>query len=75
MLKKANVTTVFLVTLVLILASLFTPGPLGGVLLLIVAALSAYLLLGTWQRLDPLARGIRLAILGLLVILAMQRFL
>jgi hypothetical protein len=74
MLKKANPTTVFLVTLVLILASLFTPGPLGGVLLLIVAGLAAWLLLGTWQRLDPLARGIRLAILALLVVLAVQRF-
>lgn len=75
MLKKLNPTNVFLITLVLILLSLFTPGPLGGVLLLIVAGLSGWLLMTMWPRLDPMSRGIRLAILGLIVILAFQRFI
>jgi hypothetical protein len=74
MLKKLNPTNVFLITLALILLSLFTPGPLGGILLLIVAGLSGWLLMSTWPRLDPMSRGIRLAILGLIVILAIQRF-
>jgi hypothetical protein len=75
MLKKLNPTNVFLITLALILLSLFTPGPLGGLLLLAVAGLSGWLLMSTWSRLDPMSRGIRLAILGLIVILAMQRFI
>ena len=72
--KKANPTTVFLVTLALIIAALFVPGPLGGLLLLAVAGLAGWLLLGTWARLDPLGRGVRVAILALLVFMAVQRF-
>ena len=73
--KNVNPTVVFLVGTVIVLAALFTPGPVGGVLLLLVAAVAATLLMGTWHRLSLAGRGTRLVILALLVIMAMQRFL
>lgn len=73
--KNVNPTVVFLVGTVIVLAALFLPGAIGGVLLLLIAAVAAVLLLGTWHRLTFVGRGARLVILALLVITALQRIL
>jgi hypothetical protein len=64
----------FLATAVLVFGALLAPGVLGGVLLLMLAAAAAVLLAGTWHRQPPAARAIRLAILGVLLVLAISRF-
>lgn len=73
--KNVNPTKVFLAGTVIVLVALFVPGPVGGVLLLLVAAVAAALLMGTWHRLPLVGRGARLVILALLVIMAIKRFL
>lgn len=73
--KNVNPTVVFLVGTVIVLAALFLPGAIGGVLLLLIAAVAAVLLMGTWHRLTLVGRGARLVILALLVITALQRIL
>jgi hypothetical protein len=73
--KNVNPTAVFLAGMVIVLVALFVPGPVGGVLLLLVAAVAAALLMGTWHRLPLVGRGARLVILALLVIMAVKRFL
>ena len=72
--KNVNPTVVFLVGTVIVLVALFVPGPVGGVLLLLVDAAAAALLMGTWHRQPLVGRGIRLVILALLVIMALKRF-
>lgn len=73
--KNVNPTVVFLVGMVIVLAALFLPGAIGGVLLLVIAAVAAALLMGTWHRLTLVGRGARLVILALLIITALQRIL
>jgi hypothetical protein len=73
--KNVNPTVVFLVGMVIVLAALFLPGAIGGVLLLVIAAVAAVLLMGTWHRLTLVGRGARLVILALLIITALQRIL
>ena len=73
--KNVNPTVVFLVGTVIVLVALFVPGPVGGALLLLVAAVAAVLLMGTWHRLPLVGRGARLVVLALLVIMAIKRFL
>ncbi|GAA0919455.1 hypothetical protein [Virgisporangium aurantiacum] len=72
--KNVNPTVVFLVGTLIVLVALFVPGPVGGALLLLVAAVAAALLMGTWHRLPLVGRGARLVILALLVIMAIKRF-
>ena len=72
--NKLNPTVVFLVGTVIVLVALFVPGALGGVLLLLVAAVAAALLMGTWHRLPLVGRAARLVILALLVVMAVKRF-
>jgi hypothetical protein len=72
--NKLNPTVVFLVGTVIVLAALFVPGPVGGVLLLLVAAVAAAVLMGTWNRLPLVGRAARVVILALLVVMAFQRF-
>jgi hypothetical protein len=71
--KKLNPTTVFLVGTAVVLAALFLPGAIGGVLLLLIALAAAVLLMGTWPRLTLIGRAARLVILALLVVTALQR--
>jgi hypothetical protein len=73
--NRLNPTAVFLASTIVVLAALFVPGPVGGVLLLLVAAGAAAMLVGTWHRLGSAGRAARLAVLALLVVLAAQRFL
>jgi hypothetical protein len=63
---RLNPTTVFLVSVALVLAGLLLPGALGAVAVLVLAAASAALLAVTWRQLDPQARALRLAVLALL---------
>ena len=72
--KNVNPTVVFLVGTLVVLVALFVPGPVGGALLLLVAAVAAAMLMGTWHRLPLVGRGARLVILALLVIMAIKRF-
>jgi hypothetical protein len=72
-LSQVNPTTVFLVTGVLVIGGLLAPGPVGGVLLLLLAAALAALLSVTWSLGTPRTRAARLVILGVLVTLAIIR--
>jgi hypothetical protein len=73
--NRLNPTVVFLVGTVIVLAALFLPGPIGGVILLFVAALAAVMTFGTWSRLTLVGRGARLVILAVLVAGAVKRLI
>ncbi|WP_431925850.1 DUF6703 family protein [Micromonospora wenchangensis] len=72
-LARANPTSVFLATLALVLVALFAPGPVGGLLLLALAAGLVYLLTVTWQVQAPQTRLIRLVMVTLLVAVALAK--
>ncbi|MGK5742229.1 hypothetical protein [Micromonospora sp. URMC 103] len=72
-LARANPTTVFLITLVLVLVALFTPGIAGGVLLLALAGALVALLVTTWPVQAPQTRLVRLLMLTLLVAVALAK--
>lgn len=74
-LARANPTTVFLVTLVLVLVAFFTPGVPGGLLTLLLAAGVAALLVTTWPVQTPQTRVIRLLVLTLLVTAGLVKLL
>ncbi len=69
-LARANRKAIFLVTLVLIVALLFTPGLLGGVLLLALVAALFTLSTLTWPVQPPVTRVARLAVLAGLTLIA-----
>jgi hypothetical protein len=71
--NRLNPTVVFLVGTVIVLAALFLPGPIGGVILLFVAAGAAVMTIATWSRLPLVGRGARLVILAVLVAGALKR--
>ncbi|MEV0940342.1 DUF6703 family protein [Micromonospora wenchangensis] len=72
-LARANPTSVFLATLALVLVALFAPGPVGGLLLLALAAGLVYLLTVTWPVQAPQTRLIRLVMVTLLVAVALVK--
>lgn len=72
--RTPNPTAVFLATLAVALVALFTPGVVGGVLLLALAGGLIYLLSKTWAVLAPPARAVRLLVLLVLVTVALMRF-
>ncbi|MEV0156786.1 DUF6703 family protein [Micromonospora sp. NPDC050686] len=74
-LARANPTTVFLATLILVLVAFFAPGPVGGVLLLVLAAALFWLLATTWPVQAPQTRVLRLVMLTLLVTVALVKLL
>ena len=71
--NRLNPTVVFLVGTVVVLAALFLPGPIGGVILLLVAAVAAVMTIAMWDRLPLVGRGARLVILAILVAGALKR--
>jgi hypothetical protein len=73
--NRLNPTVVFLVGTVVVLAALFLPGSVGGVLLLLVAAVAAVMTMATWSRLPLVGRGARLVILAILVAGALKRLI
>ncbi|WP_422755046.1 DUF6703 family protein [Micromonospora sp. WMMD708] len=73
LLARANPTSVFLATLALVLVALFAPGPVGGLLLLALAAGLGWLLTVTWPVQAPQTRLIRLVMLTLLVAVALVK--
>ncbi|SCE97429.1 hypothetical protein GA0074696_1987 [Micromonospora purpureochromogenes] len=74
-LSRANPTSVFLATLVVVLVAFFAPGAVGGVLLLALAAGLIWLLATTWPVQAPQTRMIRLVMLTLLVVVALAKLL
>ena len=70
-----NPTTVFLAALVLVLVALFAPGAVGGVLLLLLAALLVWLMTVTWAVQRPATRVLRLVMLTLLITIALAKLL
>jgi hypothetical protein len=71
--NRLNPTVVFLVGTLVVLAALFLPGPVGGVILLLVAAVAAVMTIAMWDRLPLVGRGARLVILAILVAGALKR--
>ncbi|MEV4483573.1 DUF6703 family protein [Micromonospora coxensis] len=74
-LARANPTSVFLATLVLVLVAVFAPGPVGGVLLLALAAGLVWLMALTWPVQAPRTRVVRLVMLTLLIAVALAKLL
>jgi hypothetical protein len=74
-LARVNPTTVFLATLVLVLVAIFAPGPVGGGLLLALAAGLVWLMVTTWPVQRPATRVLRLVMLTLLVAVALAKLL
>jgi energy-coupling factor transporter transmembrane protein EcfT len=72
-LARFNPTTVFLATLALVLVALFAPGPVGGVLLLLLAAGLVWLMSLTWAVQRPATRVLRLVMLTLLIAVALTK--
>jgi hypothetical protein len=60
----------FVVVAVLLVGALVAQGLLGGVLLLVLAALLAVLLTLSWPALQPAARLLRLAVVALVAVRA-----
>jgi hypothetical protein len=71
--NRLNPTVVFLVGTLVVLAALFLPGPVGGVILLLVAVVAAAMTIAMWDRLPLVGRGARLVILAILVAGALKR--
>lgn len=71
----ANPTSVFLLTLVVVLVAFFTPGVIGGLLTLALAAGLIALLATTWAVQAPQTRLIRLVMLTLLVTVGLAKLL
>ncbi|MGC5021887.1 DUF6703 family protein [Micromonospora sp. DT47] len=74
-LARVNPTTMFLATLVLVMVAFFAPGPVGGVLLLALAAGLVFLLATTWPVQTPRTRVLRLVMLTLLITVALVKLL
>jgi hypothetical protein len=74
-LARLNPTTVFLAALVVVLVALFTPGVVGGLLLLALAAALVALLATTWPVQAPQTRVIRLVMVTLLIAVALVKLL
>ncbi|WP_329013419.1 hypothetical protein OG271_04360 [Micromonospora rifamycinica] len=72
-LARVNPTSVFLAALALVLVALFAPGPVGGLLLLALAAGLVYLLAVTWPVQAPQTRVLRLVMVTLLVTVALVK--
>jgi hypothetical protein len=72
--RTPSPTAVFLATLVVALVALFTPGPIGGVLLLVLAGALIWLLTKSWPALPLAARVVRLVVLLIIVTVALMRF-
>ena len=61
------------VALVVVLAGLFIPGPVGGVLLLVVGALLALLMRRTWPVTPTAMRTMRLLVLAALIVVGLAK--
>jgi hypothetical protein len=73
-LSRLNLTSVFLVAAVVVLAGLLLPGAVGGVLLLLTAAGLVALLSLTWPHTPPRMLVVRAVILTALVAAAVMKF-
>lgn len=74
-LTRLNPTAVFLATLALALVALFTPGVVGGLLMLALAGALIYLMSKSWPVQTPANRAIRLVILTLLIAGALTKIM
>ncbi len=72
-LASRNRTTVFLVTIGVMLLALFLPGWYGAVLLIALVAGLGALLARTWPVQTPGTRVLRLVVLALLVVAAITK--
>ncbi len=73
-LSRLNPTAVFLAAVAVVLAGLFLPAPVGGLVLVLIAAGLAALLSLTWPHTPPRMRMVRVVILGVLLLLAITKF-
>lgn len=74
-LARVNPTAAFAGTLALLLAGLFLPGIVGGLLLGLLAAGLAGLTATTWPVQTPATRVVRVVLLTLLVVAAVSKAL
>lgn len=74
-LARVNPTTAFIGAMVLLLAGLFLPGIVGGLLLAVLAAGLAALTFTTWPVQSPITRLVRVVLLTLLVVAVVSKAL
>jgi len=72
-LARLNRTTVFLVTIGVLLLALFLPGWYGAVLIFAIVAVLGGVLRMTWPVQTPGTRAVRLVVLVLLVVIAVTK--
>ena len=75
MLSRSRLANVLVAIVVgtIFLTGLFVHGAVGGVLLLAVAALLGYLSSQAWSAIHPRARGLRLIVLAVIVVVAIVK--
>lgn len=69
-LSRLNPTMVVFAVLALFIGVLLLPDQLGAILILLLVAGLVWLLSKTWPVLRPTARGLRLAVIALLLLIA-----
>ncbi|HEX8631036.1 MAG TPA: DUF6703 family protein [Catenuloplanes sp.] len=74
-LAAVNPTVAFVLALVVVLAGLFAPGPIGAALLLVLAGGLGALTVTTWPVQEPAARLFRLLILTMVIAVALAKVL
>ncbi|MCW6005617.1 hypothetical protein K1W54_13670 [Micromonospora sp. CPCC 205371] len=74
-LTRLNPTAVFLATLALALVALFTPGVIGGLLMLVLAGALIYLMTKSWPVQTPGNRAVRLVVLTLLITVGLAKMM
>ncbi|MEH1126167.1 hypothetical protein [Micromonospora sp. CPCC 206061] len=74
-LTRLSPTAVFLATLALALVALFTPGVVGGLLMLLLAGALIYLMTMSWPVQTPGNRAVRLVILTLLIAVGLAKIM
>ncbi|QSB13180.1 hypothetical protein JQS43_16245 [Natronosporangium hydrolyticum] len=72
-LNRANPTLVVFGALAIFLGILFLPDLWGALLVLVLVGALGWLLSRTWPVLTPAARGIRLAVIALLLLVALLK--
>ncbi|WP_408606744.1 DUF6703 family protein [Catenuloplanes japonicus] len=75
MIARLNPTGVFLATLLVVLLGLLIPGPVGGVILLLLAAAVTALAVTSWRVTAASLRPVRVVMIALVIAAALWKLL
>lgn len=72
-LARVNRTVVFAIAAIYVVAALLIPGIAGAAMLVVLGVALAFLMARTWPVQSPRTRAGRLAILGLMIVVAVVK--